>query len=300
MNGFVVVHKQVGVRCTDLVNRASRLTGSKVGHAGTLDSTASGVVLLLFGAATRLTETVMDWPKTYQASVRLGFETESDDYAGAPRGPRQEPGAVTLRAAELALIGQLGVVAQEPPQISALRVDGERAHRLARSGRMVQFAPRFVHNVAVRNLTLEGDRVNFQLTCHRGGYVRSVARLLGRQLGVGGHIASLERLNLGPLTLEGALSSEEITAQSLGLNLRPLEDLARYLPYIEADKFVGHRLLAGLPQWLSVLPNWHFETARSTCPLAVLTPQVISLCDLTVLEGRPCLKARVNLRRDRQ
>lgn len=297
MNGFIVINKLLGQRCTSLVNQASWLTKTKFGHGGTLDSTAQGLVLLLAGKGTRLTETAMDWPKTYRAQVRLGFETTTDDASGEALSLPSDTSHVTLRDVSLALQRQLGWVPQEPPQISALRVDGQRAHQRARQGQQVLFKPRFVQNISFRSLEMKGDEVSFEVTCHRGGYIRSIARQLGRQLGVGGHLTSLERLTLGPLSLEGALSGADITEKSLVQFLRPLDEFARLLPHIEVDADVGKRLLAGLPQWFHSLNRVQFGRYPSKT-LALICPQVISLCEVCKIEGKWCVRAKANLGRD--
>lgn len=300
LNGFLVLNKALGCRCTDLVRRCSRLTGQKkVGHAGTLDSTAQGLVVMLFGPATRLTEAVMEFPKTYEATVRFGWETDTDDASGAPTTERRSDEGVTFQTLERALLSQMGLTAQEPPRISALRVDGQRAHKLARGGAKFEFRPRFVENRSFSRPVRQPDGTwRFLFTCHRGGYLRSVARLAGRWLGCGAHLAALRRLSLGPLTLEGALDSETLSEERIRSFLRPAEELVRFLPHCEAGPDVERRLCGGLPQWFDRLPPLEFSPGGAAGPVAVLTPGHLSLCDRCLDEaGKVCLKARANVAR---
>jgi tRNA pseudouridine55 synthase len=207
MNGGLVVDKPAGLSSHDVVAAARRALGvDRVGHTGTLDPMATGVLLLLVGRATRLAQVLAAHEKTYDATVRLGIATDTYDITGTP-DRRGEPPRLPARGdVETALQQFRGEFEQVPPPFSAKKVAGVRAYRLARRRRPVRLAP--VH-VTVRDLQLlsyEGDRVRLRLTCSPGFYVRSLAHALGEVLGVGGCLEHLRRERVGAFALDQACS----------------------------------------------------------------------------------------------
>lgn len=203
MNGFLVIDKPAGLTSRDAVNRVQTWfpRGTKIGHTGTLDPLATGVLVLCVGAATKLADAVQGMGKAYSSRFRLGAISDTDDADGTvtPTPDAVPPAEERVRAA---LAGFVGVVEQTPPAFSALKVNGRRAHDLARRGQTVALAARPVRIDAVRLVRYEWPFVDVEIDCGKGTYVRSVARDLGAALGVGGLVESLRRTRVGPFTAE--------------------------------------------------------------------------------------------------
>lgn len=232
MDGFLNLHKPVGISSHTAVARVRRLAprGTRVGHAGTLDPAAAGVLPLALGRATRLIEYLADAHKAYLAHVRLGVTTTTDDAAGAvvEGNPPPPLDAATLAAA---LAPLRGAIMQVPPMYSALHHQGRRLYELAREGTTVERPPR---PVTVYKLELHGWEqapdgqtalVTLAIECSKGFYVRSLARDLGANLGCGAHLAALTRTAVGAFTLANAydLAQLEAEPERLVAGLLPLE-----------------------------------------------------------------------------
>jgi tRNA pseudouridine55 synthase len=209
-SGVVNVNKPVGPTSFDIVRLVRRGTGvKKAGHAGTLDPMASGVLLLLLGQAVRISEYLMELPKTYHAIVRLGIATDTYDAEGTPAG-EMKPVEVTREQAESALEAFVGEIEQTPPAFSAVKVGGQPAYRLARKGTAVALRPRLAAIYAIRLLKFEPPDVEIEVECGKGTYIRSLAHDLGQALGCGGHLAALERTRVGPFSVDSAVSPPEL------------------------------------------------------------------------------------------
>jgi tRNA pseudouridine55 synthase len=204
VHGVLVVDKPVGPTSHDLVAGARRLFGTrKVGHAGTLDPMASGVLVLLFGEATKLSPFLSGHDKRYSATVVFGRATDTLDALGATTEER-EPPRLELGALSRALEQELGRSEQVPPLFSAISIGGRRAHRIGRSGDSVELPPR---PVAVRKLGIiarDERSLSVELEVTKGYYVRAFARDLGARLGVPAHLGALRRLSSGPFSLDEA------------------------------------------------------------------------------------------------
>jgi tRNA pseudouridine55 synthase len=210
VSGIICVDKPVGPTSFDVIRSVRRGTGvRKAGHAGTLDPAASGVLLVLLGQAVRISEYLMELPKTYRAVVRLGVATETYDAEGAPTHVA-ETVDVPREEVERALAGFVGEIEQTPPAFSAVKVEGERAYRLAREGAVVALAARRARTYAIRLLGFEPPDVEIEVECGKGTYIRSLAHDLGQALGCGGHLASLVRTRVGPFTVESSVSLAEL------------------------------------------------------------------------------------------
>ncbi len=206
LQGLLPVDKPPGPTSHDLVAGLRKTLGmKKIGHAGTLDPFASGLLLLLVGPVTRLAELFLPMDKAYEATIRLGVETDTHDLQGrvvAEKGgwERLSPGRV-----ESVLETFRGRVQQRPPAFSAKKVAGEAAHRRVRRGERVELQP---VEIVIRELAVEAfepPELRVALRCSSGTYVRSLARDVGRALGVGGHLTRLRRTSVGSFTLGGAL-----------------------------------------------------------------------------------------------
>lgn len=210
INGWLILDKPQGLTSNQALGRLKRLYNpKKVGHAGTLDPLATGVLPIAFGEATKTVAHVVDCEKTYDFTIRWGVETDSDDSEGQPvRTSDERPSREAIEAALPAFIGD---IMQVPPCYSAIKVDGERAYDLARDGDTVELTAR---PVSVYELDIE-EPISPELTrlicaCGKGTYVRSIARDLGRALGCYGHVAALRRTSVGPFDEENAISLEKL------------------------------------------------------------------------------------------
>ena len=221
MNGLLVIDKPGGMTSRDVIDRAQRWLPrrTKVGHTGTLDPLATGVLVVCVGAATRLADYVQAMGKTYESRFRLGATSTTDDADG---NVTANPGAVppTREPIAAALAGFVGTVEQMPPAYSALKVGGQRAHELARNGKDVPLAARPVRIDAVRVTGYEWPFLDVEIDCGKGTYIRSIARDLGAILGCGGMVETLRRTRVGPFA----------AGQGIGLQATREEARARRLP----------------------------------------------------------------------
>jgi tRNA pseudouridine55 synthase len=229
VHGWLILDKPSGPSSAAMVARARRaFDARKAGHAGTLDPAATGVLAVAFGEATKTAPWVSDAQKTYRFTVRWGAATSTDDAEGetvATSPARPDPAAI--RAALPAFTGD---ILQVPPQVSAVKVDGERAYALARAGAAPDLAARPLHVARLALVaTPDTDTAVLEMTCGKGGYVRSIARDLGAALGCLGHVAALRRLRAGPFGLDAALDLAALD----GLAGTPERD-ARLLPVAAA------------------------------------------------------------------
>jgi tRNA pseudouridine55 synthase len=236
--GLVVVDKPAGMTSHDVVSRVRRLAGTrKVGHAGTLDPMATGVLVLGVNRATRLLGHLMLTEKAYDATVRLGVATTTDDAEGEVTATASTDGLdeATVRAAFAELVGD---IEQVPTSVSAIKVDGKRAYQRVRDGEDVQLKARpvTVHELVVHDLVRDGDHldVTISVRCSSGTYIRAIARDVGARLGVGGHLTALRRTAVGPYDLGSAATLEELADDFV---LMPIaEAVHRAFPAQELDE----------------------------------------------------------------
>jgi tRNA pseudouridine55 synthase len=214
VNGLLVVDKPGGMTSHDVVARVRKITGqNSIGHLGTLDPMATGVLPLLMGKFTRLAQFFSTSEKSYSGSIRFGFATTTYDAEGEVSGSatKADLTIAEVRAAAAYFSGQ---VEQVPPPFSAKKVSGTPAYKLARAGKPVFLKPVAIHIHAFEIHSLEGDAAHFTIKVSSGGYVRSVAHELGQKMGCGAHLASLRRTQAGLFTLEDSHSLEALAAQS--------------------------------------------------------------------------------------
>jgi tRNA pseudouridine55 synthase len=215
MDGLLLIDKPAGPTSHDVVARMRRtLREKRIGHTGTLDPAATGVLALVLGRATRLAQFLSASDKSYDAVVRLGFSTDTADARGRATGSVRQGPFPSPEAIDAALDAFRGTFLQQPPAFSAKRIDGTRSHKLARAHARAQVsdtavaalpAPARVTAHAIEILGCEGDLVTLRVDCSAGFYVRSLAHDLGERLGTGAHLASLRRTRSGALTLSQAL-----------------------------------------------------------------------------------------------
>ena len=225
MNGLLILDKPAGMTSHDVVARTRRIVNERsIGHLGTLDPMATGVLPLLLGRYTRLAQFFGRMDKAYTGSIRFGQATTTYDAEGEPVGPSVQ---VSLDADEVRAHAKHfnGELLQTPPAYSAKKIGGRAAYSLARAGRTVELAPVriVVHDFAITSV--DGDAAEFRATVSAGGYIRSLAHDLGQRMGCGAHLASLRRVAAGPFCADAALSLEELA------NLVQSGELERHLPH---------------------------------------------------------------------
>ncbi len=228
MDGILNLNKPRGMTSHDVVARVRAVARQReVGHAGTLDPMATGVLLLCLGRATRLAEYLMDSPKLYRARVRLGITTDTDDAEGAVIA--ESPVEADRAAVEAALERFRGPILQVPPMYSALKRDGQPLYRLARRGQTVEREPRRVEIYRLDLTAWEPPELTLEVLCSTGTYIRALARDLGEALGCGAHLTGLVRLASGDFRLEDAAELDAVTPERLpDLLLPPDAALQRY------------------------------------------------------------------------
>jgi tRNA pseudouridine55 synthase len=248
--GLVVVDKAGGMTSHDVVSKVRRLAGTrKVGHAGTLDPMATGVLLLGVNRATRLLGHLMLTEKGYDAVIRLGVATTTDDAEGEVVAATAA-GHLSDEQVRGALADLVGDIEQVPSSVSAVKVDGQRAYKRVRAGESVELAARpvTVHAIDVTGISRSDDVVDVAVSvrCSSGTYIRAIARDLGAALGVGGHLTALRRTAVGPFTLADAHTLESLAQ---GFEMLSITDVAtRCFPTYhldasqEADVRVGRKL----------------------------------------------------------
>ncbi len=251
ISGWLVVDKPAGITSNAVVNKVRwAFQAKKAGHAGTLDPEATGVLAVALGEATKTVPYVTDALKAYRFTVRLGVATNTDDAEGEVTATSDA--RPTDAEIEAALADFRGEIMQVPPQFSAVKIDGQRAYKLARGGEEVEIAAR---PLWVEDLTLAGrpdpDHVVLEMTCGKGGYVRAIARDLGAALGCWGHVTDLRRIWSGPFDAEDgvsmALIEELARTEALDRYLRPLEEGLADLPELPVTRDAAMRLSHGNP-----------------------------------------------------
>jgi tRNA pseudouridine55 synthase len=240
VNGLFVIDKPSGMTSHDVVSRLRKITGEKsIGHLGTLDPMATGVLPLLVGKYTRLAQYFNSAEKSYTGTIRFGFATDTYDAEGEPAGLSTQP-QLTVEGVRDAALRFHGELQQMPPPYSAKKIAGTPAYKLARAGKPVELKPATVVIDAFEITALEGDQAAFAMKISAGGYVRSVAHELGQVLGCGAHLSSLRRTRAGVFTLDEAHPLADL--QSLAGNTAALEAVSIHprtllpeMPCVTAD-----------------------------------------------------------------
>ncbi len=241
IDGLAVVDKGPGWTSHDVVARCRRLFGQKrIGHSGSLDPSATGLLLVGLGRATRLLRYLTELPKTYVGEVVLGVATSTLDADGEVTG-RWDMAGVSLEEVQGAARRFLGTIEQVPPMVSAVKVEGRRLHQLARHGIEVDRPPR---QVTVHRLEVEGTEdagvVRIEVHCSSGTYVRSLAADLGAALGGGAHLRNLRRTAIGSFTLAEARTLEELSPDRVLPPAEALRDYPQFTVSPELATAVGH------------------------------------------------------------
>jgi len=256
VHGWLVLDKPVGVTSTTAVAILKRLTRArKVGHAGTLDPLASGLLPIALGEATKTVSYVMDGEKVYRFKVRWGVETDTDDAEGKPVA--ESAARPTHGEIESALPAFTGTIEQTPPKFSAIKVEGERAYDLARAGEEVSLSAR---PVEIHSLHMVGqpdaDHAVFEAECGKGTYVRAIARDLGRMLGSLGHVCELRRTRVGSFDENSAIALDDVeklaesSPDALIDALLPVASSLSMMPSVSVGPDDAQRIRMGQPVFL--------------------------------------------------
>jgi tRNA pseudouridine55 synthase len=249
MDGFLVVDKPAGLTSHDVVNRVRRLAGGRrVGHTGTLDPFATGVLPVAVGEATKAIQFLDESVKEYQATLRFGAETDTYDSTGVVVAEAATAG-LTAEAVQSAMALFRGTIQQVPPMFSAIKLRGKPLYRLARQGVTVEREPRTVTIHRLEAARIETDEMDVFVSCSPGTYIRSLAFDLGRAIGCGAHLTALRRLRSGPFSLENAHSLDELmerNARGEVLPLIPLEHFLGHLQRLEIDEKTARGVRNGI------------------------------------------------------
>ncbi len=258
MDGFLNINKPLGMTSSDVVVYVRRRLprGTRVGHGGTLDPEASGVLPVCVGRGARLFDYIIDKEKAYVAVLKLGVVTDTQDASGQVVEERPvTAGAAEVRAVLPEFVGE---IEQVPPMYSALKKDGRRLYQLARKGETVEIAPRAcsVHGIELLD-EIEDDRYLLRIKCGKGVYIRTLCHDIGGRLGCGGHMASLERVAAGVFRIEDALTLQRVDelsqAGALENALLPMDGPLSHIPAVRAGEAAAHAVKNGnplKPEWL--------------------------------------------------
>lgn len=245
--GTLILDKPAGPTSHDVVYQVRRACGlRRVGHAGTLDPLATGVLVVCIGRVTRLIEYMMGHDKIYEGVVRLGETTNTYDQEGEILHRQPVPEFTTTQI-DAALDPFRGAIAQVPPLYSAIKKDGQPLYKLARAGKTVDIPPRPVTIYALDILEWQSPDLRLRVHCSSGTYIRSLAHDIGAALGCGGHLSFLRRTAVGPFTLEQALPLADLTADSAAVHLLSAGETIPHIPNFVATDGQIQTLLHGQP-----------------------------------------------------
>lgn len=269
LEGVLIAHKETGWTSHDVVAKVRKLLGeSKVGHAGTLDPSATGVLPILVGRATRIAEYLMDWDKEYRAVLRLGETTDTLDASGRVL-EKNDPSCVDDDAIHRVVAQFRGVQRQLPPMYSAVKVGGQPLYKAARAGKILDRAERSVTIHKLEVMAVNGRDVTLRIVCSKGTYVRTLCADIGQSLAVGGHLYALERRRVGPLSVDQALTIDQIASHlklgTLQQHVLSLDHLLSQLPAVVVTAEQAQRVVHGNP----VSPAGISHLPVSSYPVAV-------------------------------
>ena len=277
MDGLVVIDKPGGMTSHDVVSRMRKLTGERtIGHLGTLDPMATGVLPLLLGKFTRLAQYFSSAEKSYTGTIRFGFATDTYDAEGEMVGERIEP-SISVEQVRLAAAKFRGQIEQMPPAFSAKKIAGTPAYKMARAGKPVELKPVTINISSLEITAFEGGEASFLMSVSAGGYVRSVAHEMGQDLRCGAHLSSLRRTQAGPFVLAHTHRLAELEPLAGDLDALSLlcvhpRSLLPEMPSVTGDAFTLGRLRNGaqanLPEFSSASLVKVFASQRELVGIA--------------------------------
>jgi tRNA pseudouridine55 synthase len=264
LDGVLLLDKPLGLSSNDALIKAKRIyLAKKAGHTGTLDPLATGLLPLCFGEATKFSQDLLEADKTYEATMRLGIKTTTGDAEGEAVQTRE----VTCNEAAVveAMTRFLGDIVQIPPMYSALKRDGKPLYEYARAGQTVEREGRQVTIHALRMIACALPLVTFRVVCSKGTYVRTLAEDIGETLGCGAHLTALRRTGVGALTLEHAVTLDELGALNEAerdARLQPVDALLSTFPAVSLDDEATQRFLHGQRLRLADVDQTRLEAGR--------------------------------------
>ncbi|MFH1354204.1 MAG: tRNA pseudouridine(55) synthase TruB [bacterium] len=278
MNGVLIIDKPADITSHDVVEQVRRVTGiKKIGHGGTLDPFATGVLLILVGSTTRLMEYINMMSKTYAAEITLGATSDTDDITGEILKSKTRAGKTP--EARAALVSFLGRQQQTPPSYSAIKVKGQKAYQAARKGTPLKLKPRVVNIYNIQLIDYQYPVLSLTVTCSSGTYIRALARDIGEKLKTGAYLSKLCRTSIElsltkpnknmkqKFTLENAVKLDQLTASNLTSHLLPPSTLVAHLPLIILSQSNVAQLRNGQKiEWGSTNLTWSPEQ-----PIALFT-----------------------------
>ena len=227
MDGLLIIDKPAGITSHDVVARVRRALHTKrVGHTGTLDPFATGVMVILVGKATRLAQFLDKDEKEYEAVIRFGFETDTGDNTGTPKSEDDGPRTIAADQVESVLARFRGTIMQTPPMYSAKKVEGQKLYELARRGVVVDRKPVEVSISKLEILSSADTSARIRVGCSAGTYIRTLAEDIGREIGIGAHLTELRRTRAGRFTIDEAVKLDDVGET----DLRPVELAVEHLP----------------------------------------------------------------------
>lgn len=239
-DGILIIDKPEGITSHDVVARCRRILKTKrIGHTGTLDPFATGLMVVLVGKATRLAQFLDKDAKGYEAIVRFGFETDTGDRTGSPKSEVQSPKLISVVEVENALANFRGEIEQTPPMFSAKKVEGKKLYELARKGIEIERKPVkiTIYKLEILNLKPETRNLNLEVVCSAGTYIRTLAQDIGRRLEIGAHLAELRRTKAGKFDIQQAVTLEELEnimiADKISEIFISMNDAISHLPEIK-------------------------------------------------------------------
>lgn len=239
MNGIVIINKSKGYTSHDIVAKVKKITGEKVGHTGTLDPLATGVLPLLIGKGTLCSKYLMNHDKTYKVILKLGIKKSTGDEEGEILQEKNvDKNSLEEQNVNNVLNSFLGEQEQIPPIYSAIKVDGKKLYEYARKGQEVEIKPRKITIYAIRLLKVDEEKkeIQFEVSCSKGTYIRSLCEDIAKKMGTVGYMKELQRTQVGTFTLEQSILIEDLTKESIAEHIITIEDLFKKLENIELNE----------------------------------------------------------------
>ena len=239
MNGIVIINKSKGYTSHDIVAKVKKITGEKVGHTGTLDPLATGVLPLLIGKGTLCSKYLMNHDKTYKVILKLGIKKSTGDEEGEILQEKSvDKNILEEQNVNNILNSFLGEQEQIPPIYSAIKVDGKKLYEYARKGQEVEIKPRKITIYAIRLLKIDKEKkeIEFEVSCSKGTYIRSLCEDIAKKMGTIGYMKELQRTQVGTFTLEQSILIEDLTKETIEEHIITIEDLFKKLENIELNE----------------------------------------------------------------